>query len=138
MKPKTIWANLAVKDIEKTKEFYSELGFKLNGSPTKELVSFLFGEDDFVIHFFDKERLKSSLEGEIADLNQGNEIMFSLSAETSSEVDEWISVIIRIGGTIHFNPQTDKKELYDENGFYVLVFSDLDGHKFNVFCNTRK
>ena len=67
MKPKKIWANLGVDSIERTQEFYQALGFKVNGNPTKELVSFFFGEDGFMIHFFEKEKFKSSLEGNLAD-----------------------------------------------------------------------
>lgn len=135
MKPKKIWANLGVDNVQRTKEFYSKLGFKPNGKPTNELVSFLVGDDDFIIHFFEKERLKSSLEGKIADPNNGNEVMFTLSAENKSEVEKWIIAVENAGGTICFDPRKDKKELYDENGFYVFVFSDPDGHKFNVFFN---
>ncbi|NHE57227.1 VOC family protein [Cyclobacterium plantarum] len=132
MKPKKIWANLGVKDIDRTQEFYLSLGFKLNGNPTENLVSFLFGSGDFVIHFFEKEKLKTSLEGEISDLSQGNEIMFSLSAESKNEFDTWITEIERAGGTILFNSNKDRKEFYDKNGFYVCVFTDPDGHKFNL------
>ena len=57
MKPKNIWANLGVKDIQRTKEFYQSLGFQLNGSPSSDLVSFYFGVDKFIIHFFEKKRL---------------------------------------------------------------------------------
>jgi uncharacterized protein len=60
MKPRKIWANLGVENIERTQEFYLTLGFKQNGIPTKDLVSFLFGEEEFIIHFFEKEKLKSS------------------------------------------------------------------------------
>ena len=53
MKPKKIWANLAVNDLEKTSKFYSALGFKSNGNGA-ELTSFSFGKDAFVINFFTK------------------------------------------------------------------------------------
>ncbi len=43
MNPKRIWSNLAVSDLEQTTKFYTELGFKPNGS-SKELTSFLVGE----------------------------------------------------------------------------------------------
>lgn len=135
MKPKKIWANLAVNSTSRTQTFYQNLGFKLNGKPTKELVSFLIGDDAFIIHFFEKDRLKSSLEGDLADLVEGNEVMFSLSAESKDEVDEWRKAVIKAGGKILFDPRIDKKKLYDDNGFYVLVFSDPDGHKFNVLFN---
>lgn len=132
MKPGKIWANFGVENIERTKEFYQKLGFKLNDNPTKDLVSFLFSDEDFIIHFFEKERLKTSLEGEIADLSKGNEIIFSLSAKTKNEFDSWISEIKEAGGKIIFDSNKDRKKFYDENGYYVCVFADPDGHKFNL------
>lgn len=138
MIPKKIWANLGVEDIGRTQEFYLALGFKQNGRPTEDLVSFLFGEDDFVIHFFEKKKLKTSLEGEVANLNQGNEIMFTLSAESKEDIHEWIERIKKLGGTVRFDPRKDRKKFYDENGYYVCVFADLDGHLFNLFCNLNK
>lgn len=136
MKTKKIWANFAVSDVEKTRDFYQKLGFKSNApNDSKELASILVGEDGFIIHFFEKERFKNALEGEISNLKEGNEIIFSLSADSRKEVDEWVEVVKKAGGKIHFDPRKDKKELYDQNGFYVCVFSDPDGHKFNVlFC----
>src|SRR3954467_8534588 len=78
MNSKKIWSNLAVSDLERTTIFYIELGFKFNGS-SKELTSFLFGEDDFIIHFFLKDILKTAIKGEIADSQNTNEIIFTLS-----------------------------------------------------------
>lgn len=137
MKPKNIWANLGVENIKRTQEFYSSLGFQLNGNPTEDLVSFLFGDNDFVIHFFEKEKLKSSIEGELPDLGQENEVMFSLSVETKNEFDNWINEIKQAGGTVVFDSNKDRKEFYDNNGFYVCVFTDPDGHKFNLLYNER-
>lgn len=132
MQPKKIWANLGVKDIDRTRKFYLKLGFKLNGNPTKDLVSFLFGEDNFVIHFFEKERLKASLEGEISDLSKGNEIMFTMSVKSKEEYDGCITEVTKAGGTILFDSNKDRNPFYDESGFYVCVFTDPDGHKFNL------
>ncbi len=137
MKPKKIWANLGVENIEKTQEFYQALRFRLNGNPTKELVSFFFSDDDFVIHFFKKERLKASMEGELLDINEGNEIMFSLSVASKEEYDTWVTKIKNVGGTVLFDSNTDRKKIYDDNGYYVCVFADPDGHKFNLLFNSN-
>lgn len=64
MKLKKIWSNLAVSDLKRTTKFYTELGFKSNGS-SKELTSFFVGVDDFVMHFFLKDILKSNIENGI-------------------------------------------------------------------------
>tara|TARA_B100001750_G_scaffold115527_1_gene91393 strand:+ start:297032 stop:297532 length:501 start_codon:yes stop_codon:yes gene_type:complete len=85
MKTKQIWANLDVENIERTKTFYQSWGFQINGSPSNDLVSFFFGPDNFVIHFFKKEKLEEILEGKTSDLSQGNEVMFSLSVDTKIE-----------------------------------------------------
>ena len=126
MKTKKIWANLGVEDLERTTKFYTELGFKPNGA-SKELTSFFVGEDDFVIHFFLKDILKSNVKGELADLKNGNEVIFTLSAESKEEVDNWENEVKKAGGTIISNAEEFG------NGYYGFVFSDPNGHKFNVF-----
>ena len=138
MKTKMIWANFGVEDIKRTQKFYQKLGFQLNGKPNDELVSFFFSDSNFVIHFFKKKKLKESLEGELSDLSKGNEIMFSLSADTKIEYNNWVDLIKKAGGKIHFDSNNDRKEFYDENGFFVCVFSDPDGHKFNLLYNENK
>jgi uncharacterized protein len=42
MKPKKIWANLGVKDVQQTRKFYTAMGFKSNEGREKgkELTSF--------------------------------------------------------------------------------------------------
>lgn len=124
MKTNKIWANLGVEDLARTTKFYSELGFKPNGTST-ELTSFMFGEDNFIIHFFIKERFKWAVNDEIADLKQGNEIIFSLSAESVDEVHQWLLNVKNAGGRIFAEPQNFEKG-------YFFGFTDPDGHKFNV------
>ncbi|MFN2440088.1 MAG: VOC family protein [Chitinophagaceae bacterium] len=85
MNPKKIWSNLAVSNLERTTKFYTELGFKSNGS-SKELTSFLVGKDNFVMHFFLNDKLKTALKGDLADLQHGNEILFTPAAEAKSKL----------------------------------------------------
>lgn len=126
MKPKQIWANLAVSDLRRTTQFYTDLGFILNGQSEK-LTSFLFGEHNFVIHFFIKSELTSSIKGALTDSELGNEIMFTLSADSKEEVDQWAQKIERSEGKLVSQP-----EEFGE-GYYGFVFTDPDGHKFNIF-----
>ncbi|MFV8326709.1 VOC family protein [Flavobacterium sp. ZS1P14] len=128
MKPKKIWANLGVKDVEQTKKFYSALGFKRNGhGNAKELVSFFIGNDDFIVHFFANDTLNKAMEGTLSDPKQGNEIMFTLSAENKDEVNAWAEEVRNAGGNIFSEPAE-----FGE-GYYGFSFADPDGHKWNVF-----
>ena len=126
MNPKKIWANLAIADIARTTKFYTALGFTPNGS-SNELTSFLVGDKDFVIHFFLRDVLKSAIKGDIADLSNGNEIIFTLSAQSKEQVDDWEQEVRNSGGSIISQPEEFGK------GYYGFVFADPDGHKFNVF-----
>jgi uncharacterized protein len=128
MKPKKIWANLAVKDVERTREFYTTLGFKRNGEHNhSDLVSFFIGEENFIVHFFANNVLKKAIEGELSDLTQGNEIIFTLSAGNKDEVNAWAEEILKAGGKLYSKPSE-----FGE-GYYGFVFADPDGHKWNVF-----
>ena len=126
MNPKMIWANLAVSDLERTTKFYTQLGFKSNGA-SKDLTSFKFGNNDFIIHFFLKEAIEPNIKGKMADLQHGNEIIFTLWAESIDEANKWAKEVADAGGKLVSPP-----EAFGE-GYYGFVFADPDGHKFNVF-----
>ena len=126
MKSKKIWANFGVSDLERTTEFYKQLGFKENGA-SDQLTSFFFGEENFIIHFFLKDALEPGMKGSLIDTKAGNEIIFTLSADTKEEVNNWEKEVRQAGGTILSMP-----EEFGE-GYYGFVFADPDGHKFNVF-----
>ena len=126
MKPKKIWANFGVSDLERTTKFYTDLGFKSNGA-SNDLTSFFLSEDNFIIHFFLKEVLKTNTSLDLVDPAKENEIIFTLSAETKEDVDKWAKEVEPAGGKL-----ISKPEAFGE-GYYGFVFADPDGHKFNVF-----
>ena len=125
MKARKIWANFSVKDARRTNQFYTQLGFtpnKPNNDP--RLASFLFGDDDFVIHFFEQG---SQIDEYLSPGSTStSEIIFTLSAETEAEVKEWSEKVKNAGGRI-FNEAGR-----DETNHYGFAFADPDGHKFNV------
>ena len=126
MKPKRIWANFAVSDLERTTKFYRELGFRSNGT-SNDLTSFFVGEEDFIIHFFLKEVLASNTHLQLVDPQKENEIIFTLSAESKDEVDNWAKEVEPAGGILISKPEAFGP------GYYGFVFADPDDHKFNVF-----
>ena len=125
MKPKKIWANFHVKDVERTRQFYTQLGFIPNvinsGIP---IASFLFGDEDFVIHFFEEgSQIDQYLSSEAGT---SSEIIFTLSAETEAEVKEWAEKVKSAGGHIFQNVGRDG------TNHFGFGFADPDGHRFNV------
>lgn len=142
MKPRTstfiqnrqVWANIPVKNVERTRDFYSSLGFKINGErDNDQLISFSVGKDDFVVHFFKEEIFEQASVGNAADLKKGNEVMFTIGANSREEVDTWVEQVTDAGGTLLSKPD----EIEKGNGWYGCGFSDPEGHKWNVFYNGK-
>lgn len=104
MEPSMVWANLACADLERTTKFYNSLGFKSNGR-SGDLTSFFFGKENFIIHFFLKEQFETAAKSKSADLQNQNEVIFSLSAKNKEEVDQWHDIVKKAGGTIFSAPQ---------------------------------
>lgn len=125
MKSTMIWANFSVQNVARTNAFYTALGFTPNGTNSyPKLASYKFGDSGFVIHFFEQG---SQIDEYISSSGTGsNEIIFTLSAETEAEVNEFADTVRVAGGTIIREAGRDKA------GYYVLVFADPDGHRFNV------
>ena len=125
MKAKKIWANFSVKDVKRTSAFYTQMGFTPNQPNSyPKLASFLFGDDDFVIHFFEQgSQIDEYL---TSGPKTTSEIIFTLSAETEAEVKKWAEQVRIAGGTIFHEVGRD------ETNHYGFGFADPDGHKFNV------
>lgn len=120
-----IWANFSVKDADIAAKFYTDLGFTPFGiNKELKLASFLFGEGNFVIHFFEAgSQIDEFLE---PGPRNGSEIIFTLSAETEHEVNEFAAKVEQAGGKIL------KPVRRDEANYYGFAFADPDGHKFNM------
>lgn len=124
MKAKKIWANFSVLDAKRTREFYTQLGFSsIMPDYDPKLASFGFGEDNFVIHFFEKG---SQIDEYLPSESNASEIIFTLSAESEAEVNEWQEKVRKSSGRII------KEAKRDENDYYGFTFTDPDGHLFNV------
>lgn len=121
-----IWSNLGVSNLDRTTEFYNKLGFQYNGR-SNELVSFKIGDCQFVINFFIKEVLEANIQSDILEIQNGNEVIFTLSASTKEEVNNWFEEVQQAGGIINTKPEKFGQD------YYGFVFSDPDGHKFNIF-----
>jgi predicted lactoylglutathione lyase len=125
MKAKKIWANFSVKDADRTNQFYTQLGFEPNNTNNyPKLASFRFGDDGFVIHFFEQG---SQIDEYLTPVSINNsEIIFTLSAETEEEINQWVTNVKAAGGSVF------QEAGRSDEGYYSFGFADPDGHRFNV------
>lgn len=124
---KQFWINLPVKDINRSKAFFTEMGFTFNKNHpnTQGSVSMLVGEKEVVVMLFEEAIFKSFITGDELS-TKGAEVLLSIDAQSKEEVDEMAKRAVEAGGSSNHKPSEMK-------GFmYGCMFADPDGHRWNV------
>ncbi|MBP1963562.1 VOC family protein [Paenibacillus aceris] len=124
---KEFWLNLPVKDLQKSKAFFAQLGFTFHPrhEHSEELAGMFVGNSPVIIMLFPESAFQGFISNEIADTARGNEMLISFDAESKEEVDEVLDKAVKAGGTIYGKPT-------DQGWMYGGGFIDLDGHRWNV------
>lgn len=125
---KEFWLNLPVKNIGKSKAFFTALGFKFNtqNGNTDTSACLLVGEKNIVVMLFEEPTFKGFTNNEIANTSKGTEVLLSFDAQSKEEVDAIIKKAIEAGGSSMHKPSGMGGWMYG------AVFADLDGHRWNV------
>jgi len=125
---KEFWLSLPVKDIKKSRAFFDKLGFKFNtkNGNTDTSAALMVGEKNIVVMLFEEPAFKGFTNTEVADTKQGTEVLLSFDAQSKEEVDAMAQKAIEAGG------KTDHKPYEMQGWMYGCVFTDIDGHKWNV------
>lgn len=124
---KEMWLNFPVRDLGKTKEFFSRIGFSLNEQHTSgEMACFSVGEKKMTVAFFAAETFRNFTKSEISDASKAAEVLISFDATSREEVDEMARKVFEAGGAIFSEP------VEIQGWMYGCGFADLDGHRWNV------
>jgi predicted lactoylglutathione lyase len=124
---KQIFVNLPVKDLKKTIEFFTKLGFKFNPKFTDENATcMIIGKDMFAMLLVEKFFKGFIPNKSISDARKSTEVLNALSVESRAKVDEMIKKAADAGGKEYRTAQ-------DHGWMYGRAFEDLDGHIWEVF-----
>jgi len=124
---KQIWLNLPVKNVARSLEFFTALGFKPTAHGNSDTsAGIMIGQHNFVLMLF-KDDVLSAFGGlPIANASVNTEVVISLDAESGEEVDDWARKAEEAGGTIYGKPAEN------QGWMYGCGFADPDGHRWNV------
>ena len=124
---KQIWLNLPVKNIGKTKAFFSKIGFVFNDQhETPSSACMIVGESNFVIMLFEEGMFEVFSQNKLTDTQKGSELLISIDAQSKQEVDEFAMKVSESGGFVFAEPAEN------QGWMYGCGFADLDGHRWNV------
>ena len=70
---KEIWLNFPVKDVQKSKDFFEKIGWKVNEQQSNEqMACFSVGEKNMTVLFFAEETFKEFTKAEISNTQTGS------------------------------------------------------------------
>lgn len=120
-----IFLNLAVKDLKKSIDFFTKLGFSFNPQFTDELATcMIIGENIFAM-LVTEQRFKDFTKKEIFNTHKSTEILIAIDVDSREKVDEMVKNAVDAGGSIYMDPQ-------DHGWMYGHSFADLDGHQWEI------
>lgn len=120
-----IFVNLPVKRLNKSIEFFTQLGFSFNPQFTGETATCMIVSDDIFVMLLTEEKFKTFTPKPICDATKSTEVLVALSCESRPKVDEMVRQAVAAGGATYNNAQ-------DHGFMYSHGFQDLDGHIWEV------
>ena len=116
-----IFVNLPVKNLDRSVEFFTKLGFSFNAQFTDETATCMVVSEDIFVMLLTEAKFKEFAPNPICDATKSTEVLVCLSSQSREEVDKMIRNAVAAGGTTYNEPQ-------DYGFMYSHGFQDLDGH----------
>jgi predicted lactoylglutathione lyase len=120
-----IFVNLAVKDLNKSMDFFKSLGFSFNPQFTDETAACMVISEDIYTMLLTEEKFKEFTPKRIADSKNTTEVLTCISAESKDKVNELVDAALKAGAT-------EARESMDYGFMYGRRFNDPDGHIWEV------
>ena len=121
-----IFVNLPVKDLKRSMEFFTELGYQFNAQFTDETAACMIVSEDIYIMLLTHPKFKEFTPKAICDATKSTEVLVCLSCESREKVDILVRKAVAAGGTTYAEPK-------DYGFMYQHGFQDPDGHIWEVF-----
>ncbi len=129
---KQIFVNLPVKDLKKSMEFFTKLGFTFNPQFTDDKAACLVIGENIYAMLLTEPFFKTFTKKEISDAKKTTEVLIAIDANSREEVDQMVKNAVEAGGSIYREPQ-------DHGWMYGHSFADLDDHQWEVlYMDTSK
>lgn len=121
-----IFLNLPVKDLKKSMDFFTHLGFSFNLQFTDEKAACLVINDGSIYAMLLTEPMfQTFTKKQIADATKTTEVFIGIDVESREKVDALVAKAVEAGGSVYISPA-------DHGWMYQHSFADLDGHQWEI------
>ncbi|SLG53357.1 Possible glyoxalase/bleomycin resistance protein/ dioxygenase [Mycobacteroides abscessus subsp. massiliense] len=120
-----IFVNLPVADIERSRKFFTDLGYTFNKTFSGDTaVTVVLGEGQFAM-LIQRDAFDALHPVETADASKVKECVICLSVDSREDVDALVDRALAAGGT--------PGDSEDHGSMYGRSFDDPDGHSWQIF-----
>ncbi len=123
---KQVFINLAVKDLQKSMDFYTALGFTNNPQFSDDSGKCMVWSENIFVMIMTHEKFKTFATKPIADTKSKLAGLFSLSLDSLDEVNNVMSSGLKAGGI-------EPNEMRDYGFMQQRTIEDFDGHTWEIF-----
>lgn len=123
---KQIFINLAVKDLQKSMDFYTALGFTNNPQFSDDAGKCMVWSEHIYLMLLNHEKFSTFTTKPIADTKTKIAGLFSLSLDSIEEVNNLMTNGLKAGGI-------EPNEMRDYGFMQQRTIEDFDGHTWEVF-----
>ena len=124
--PRSLYVNLPAKDLERTVDFFTALGFAFNPMFTDENATCMIVNDGTSVMLLVESYFATFTKKPLADAHAVTETLLALSLDSRAEVDDFIAKALAKGAVEYAEPK-------DLGFMYQRGIADLDGHQWEVF-----
>src|SRR6266536_3250281 len=100
-----IFVNLAVRDLNRSKEFFGKLGFNFNPQFSDEKAACMIVNEEAYVMLLTEPFFKTFTQRALCNTSSHTEGLFALSCSSRAEVDELVKKAVDAGGKHAMNPQ---------------------------------
>lgn len=123
---KQIFINLAVKELEKSMDFYTSLGFSNNPQFSDDTAKCMQWSENIFVMLLTHEKFETFATKPIADTKSNVAGLFSLSMDSVDEVNNLVENGLKAGGK-------EPTEMKDYGFMQQRTIEDFDGHTWEIF-----
>lgn len=123
---KQVFINLAVKDVERSMNFYTQLGFTNNPQFSDEQGKCMVWSDSIFLMILGHEKFKSFTNKPLADTKGHIAALFALSVDSLATVNKIVDAGLKAGGS-------EPMPMMDHGFMQLRKIEDFDGHTWEIF-----
>lgn len=124
--PTSIFINLPVKDLDKSKKFAEALGWKINPQFTDETAASVVISDTIFVMLLTHDKYRQFTDKQIVDATKSSEVILAMSVDSKEAVGRFLDAAIKAGGR-------ESRPAQDHGFMQLRTFEDLDGHHWEIF-----